>query len=770
MTIIIYLFLAIFGLGLISRILLQIAKVPLLGVDLSTAVNERRHLWWNAALELLAYKPEITVLGLFFMVLWPSIIFLNIFLLAQLLELFFPGGKRIPFPWVGSYSTFPLIMGSIWVLVQVAFGILFDRSRSKWWKIGLGFIILVSIVAEGWLATLRASLLLSGEEMVSPTLWDVIILKGPILAGFIGIIIPSAEIPTGTIAYKEFIDPLLKAVPRWVGGIIILLWYAIASWLFLDIIILPHSMTFLKGEFKKVVSGLNRLKVKANTLKEETSRLDNKPKDINSLDAEISKLGKDINEKNERWNKLFEEAEIKIKNAGSSYDIETLKRKEVRNLKTQFEKDTRDMEDKSDLVYSEIKEGCNKLREWIIKVQKCKDMLQEIEDEEKSLKNEYEDLNKQAGEINLFFKDQTSFRLDNLATPQMSEFERLKRRTMDESNPLGRDRSLKELNWCIAVTNEIKGMGDKMNGTITIIEQMRKRIPDTVPSSPTKTQENEMKAKALQIEDDIIGYKKEKKHRISDLRKDLKSKGFQLGVPWYRRIFLCIALFMLLPLLNGCEKVAKEVKKNEKSRFVIVLLDETSSFILEQGGAKVHFWSEIIPWTSRIVDSLNPGEGFGLIGIDDHGFDTEDIRINLEVMDENPLKVVTQKKELKKRVKELTMRKGSKATDIMGALSHAAYLLNNMERKYQGVIVVFSDMVQTAGELSNEPRGNFPAGTKGYCFYVNATGKGKWEMLLSKWDSIFEGLNLEVRRPDGKLHFYQRGEMKQAFENAFGSR
>lgn len=770
MTIIINLLLAVFGLGLISRVLLKIVKKPLFGEKLSTAVNEIRHLWWNAAKKLLSYKPEATVLGLFFVVLWPSIVFLNIFLLAQLLELYFPGGERIAIPLVGSYSTFPLIMGGIWVLVQVAFGILFDRTRSIWWKILLAVIIIFSIGAEGWLAHLRANLLLSGEEMVSPTLWDIIILKGPILAFFIGIIIPSAEIPTGTIAFKEFIAPLLKAIPMWVGGIIILLWYFIASLLFpdiTDIIILPNSMAFLKNEFKKVLKGLNSLKGRVDSLGEETNGLDNTPKDINSLEIEISKLKNDINENNEIWNKLLEKAENNIKNAGSPYDLEALKRKEIRNLKTRFKRDARDMKLKSDLVYSNIKEGYIKLRRWIKKIRNCKNMILKIEHEKNIIKTSYRHLNDQAGEINLLFREPTSFEPHFLADFQVEEFKRIKGRTINGNNPSVIDRSIKELNWCIAVTNQIEGLEEKINEPINIIEQVKGRIPDAVPPLPT----NDLITKVLQIEANILEFNQEIKQRICDIKKDLKRKGYQLGMAWYRRIFLSIALFMLFPLLNACDKIAEEIGKNEKPRFVIVLLDETGSFALEQEGVKTQFWSEIIPWASRIVDSLNPGEGFGLIGIDDQGFDTEDIRISLEVMDEGVLKANIQKKELKKRVKELTRREGANYTDIMGALSHAAYLLNNMEGKYQGIIVIFSDMVQTQKKgLSDELKCHFPDGTKGYCFYVNATGQGKWDFLINKWDAIFKGLNLDVKKPDGKLHFYQRGEMKQAFKNTFGSR
>jgi len=231
------------------------------------------------------------------------------------------------------------------------------------------------------------------------------------------------------------------------------------------------------------------------------------------------------------------------------------------------------------------------------------------------------------------------------------------------------------------------------------------------------------------------------------------------------KYILCV--FLLLQLI-GCEKISEVIGKTERLRFVIVLVDETGSFALSQNNEETHFWEEVIPWVGRIVDRLRPGEGFGLIGIDGHGFDTNDVRIGLETLDEGVLRAIGQKRVLKERVRELTRRRGAPATDIVGALYHAAYFLDRLDQRYQGVIVIFSDMMQTPWEtLGGAENLSFPYGTKCYAFYVNATGRTAWDNLVSTWGPILERARVEIYRDDGNIHFYQRGEMEKVFNSIF---
>jgi hypothetical protein len=223
------------------------------------------------------------------------------------------------------------------------------------------------------------------------------------------------------------------------------------------------------------------------------------------------------------------------------------------------------------------------------------------------------------------------------------------------------------------------------------------------------------------------------------------------------KIFL---LCLILLLSSGCN-----IKLPEPHlRFVIVLADETDSFALyEHGEITTMFWQEILPYIAKIANNLQPGEKFCVIGIDEHGFDTDDVRIPIITLDENPLKAVQQKKKIIKDIKNLSRRKEKhRSTDILGALYHAAHFLNKQkDNTHEGLVIIFSDMIQEPKfpTLKDAEKLKFPPKINIYCYYVNATGRDKWEKIVNRWVTILKPTNLEIT----KDCFYQRGEMQSQF-------
>jgi hypothetical protein len=225
------------------------------------------------------------------------------------------------------------------------------------------------------------------------------------------------------------------------------------------------------------------------------------------------------------------------------------------------------------------------------------------------------------------------------------------------------------------------------------------------------------------------------------------------------------SIFLWLQII-GCDG------EKTKPRFVIVLMDETVSFRVDT----TQFWPEVCSLTVKIVRALEAGEGFCVIGIDDHGFDTDDMRIGMTVLNDNPLAIVQQKNELIRRVRGLAPRRANRPyTDILGSLHQAANLLKG-EANHRGVIAVFSDMIQTPRfPTTNEAAAlSFPKGTEIYCFYVNATkeyhgttGQEWWDRITGAWIPIFEHAGLKYKDDDGTPQFYQRGKSKYAIESIF---
>ncbi len=232
------------------------------------------------------------------------------------------------------------------------------------------------------------------------------------------------------------------------------------------------------------------------------------------------------------------------------------------------------------------------------------------------------------------------------------------------------------------------------------------------------------------------------------------------------RILILFVGVGLLFQITGCggDEVAP--------RFVIVLMDETMSFRIDT----TQFWPEVRSHVEKIVGKLEPGEGFGIIGIDDHGFDTDDIRLEMTVLNQNLLLLNRQKRELIRKVRELNPRHANRPyTDILGALYQTANLLKG-EENHRGVVAVFSDMIQTPRFPSvNEASAlSFPKGTEIYCFYVNATkeyhgttGQEWWDRITGAWIPIFEQAGLKYKDDNGTPHFYQRGKSEYAIESIF---
>ena len=67
------------------------------------------------------------IAGLF----WPAVVLLNLLLLAQVMELFFPGGDRIVLGTFGTYSAFALVAGALFSSSQSLFGLVVGESETE---------------------------------------------------------------------------------------------------------------------------------------------------------------------------------------------------------------------------------------------------------------------------------------------------------------------------------------------------------------------------------------------------------------------------------------------------------------------------------------------------------------------------------------------------------------------------------------------------------------------------------------------------------------
>ena len=222
-------------------------------------------------------------------------------------------------------------------------------------------------------------------------------------------------------------------------------------------------------------------------------------------------------------------------------------------------------------------------------------------------------------------------------------------------------------------------------------------------------------------------------------------------------IFICISVVALSFLLAGCKCSFDGPTSSPSNIRVIVLVDETDSFRViidneQSAGGKdtIQYWEAVKPLVIQIVKKLDPGDQFVFIGIDEKGFQTDDVRIPFEIIDESYLKAEQQKKRIIREVRELERKKDiHNATDILGALKHSA----SLDSGYQTRIFCFSDMQQFPPLNPQEATGlKFSQDTKVY-FFLNTVGEQEWNRTVSIWKPIIEGAGLKFvdKGPDANF-------------------
>ena len=220
---------------------------------------------------------------------------------------------------------------------------------------------------------------------------------------------------------------------------------------------------------------------------------------------------------------------------------------------------------------------------------------------------------------------------------------------------------------------------------------------------------------------------------------------------------LCISglwgsMLLIMLCLAGCGG------KSRQGALVLFVFDETSSFV-EDG-----YWAESIRLARVTVDQLAPGDAVGIIGIDHHGFDTDDIRLPVTVLSRSTIRAVTDRMAVKASLSSLQPRKSSSGfrvpngntrgtptgTDTLGALDHAAQLAAYFPQRRVRV-VLFSDM-------RNEPitgpsgysgvRRLFIGDCRAKAYFVDESGGSEWKTRVTRWTTTLNKHGLACRSTD----------------------
>lgn len=354
----VWLFILILLVGAIARLF----KKPLFGVKVYKRVNEFLEWMGKTIGSLLSTTPKgATVIGFILAPVWLSIVCLNVLLLAQILEMWFPTEERgIILPLLGHYSIYPMIMGFLWAVIQTVLGMILEKTNSKHGKTGLVAVIIASIFLETYLAYCRALIFGNVEEIAYSTMWDSMMVKGgPVVASFVGFLVPLSEVLIGMFAYTQFIEPMFIPVLRWVGGIICLIWYIIVWWLYgTDLVFLPPSVTILIKKAKGLQKRRQQLELNIEDLNPFRMRLLEVVQEILNLNKEKETIKDKVEKLVTNWNESREQIKENIETATPF------------QLKKDIKLQIKEQRYAIDVAFYEINKECNVLQQKVGKLDK----------------------------------------------------------------------------------------------------------------------------------------------------------------------------------------------------------------------------------------------------------------------------------------------------------------------------------------------------------------------------------------------------------------
>ncbi len=401
----------IFLLGLVQRVFWWAGKLRKeklyapFGIRVCQWVYDARPQWIGHGKGLFLYKPEgATVTGAFFAMIWPALVVFNVALLAQILEMWLPAGGRIRFPWLGTYAVFPLIAGFLWAITQTLLGVsckMTDGRKisGKLLKVMLGFIVFLTIVFEAGLAIYRARMLAAGEEMLTTSLVDKFIFQyGPLMAGFLGLVVPIGESWIGGTGYVKFVAPVTgAAASRWVPGILVLGWSLVAGWLcgfyperpcVQEEVIVSPSVANLPRNTPKLEGQVNSLYRQVQRLQERMLSIKDRPEAFDSLQPILDEFQNRQDQKKQQWKSNTDELYPAVEQTATRGGLRRIKRA-IKVKKATIDDEARNIQRELNLLGRRIITLPRDIKQWKRTIDQFRNELKETTERAKSLKSSY---------------------------------------------------------------------------------------------------------------------------------------------------------------------------------------------------------------------------------------------------------------------------------------------------------------------------------------------------------------------------------------------
>ncbi|HLJ54224.1 MAG TPA: hypothetical protein VKT77_04240 [Chthonomonadaceae bacterium] len=201
-----------------------------------------------------------------------------------------------------------------------------------------------------------------------------------------------------------------------------------------------------------------------------------------------------------------------------------------------------------------------------------------------------------------------------------------------------------------------------------------------------------------------------------------------------------------LPLLNGCAPAetstpayAARSADAPKGRMLVIILDETASFCDQ--------WDQAVKTASAGVRELYPGDSCVVIGLDDHSWNSDDVRVAMTTLPLSTLPAAQAKANLAESIRKLRQRPTSSGftvngkprgappgTDTAGALDYAAYLARDAGNRAV-TVAMFTDLENEPPKVETARRdpNPLPRFTHLFVYQIRSRGGNDTTKRIGEW-------------------------------------
>jgi hypothetical protein len=213
------------GFYFFTRIPWWMKKVCVPSAGVVEMVRAEAPLWRVQARKWIFAIPErLSVWGFFTFLIWPVMVFLNLLLLAQVLEIVPPGGERIRVWSLGSYTLLSLLGGALFSISQTVFAVAAGEAKRKSLVVVFLVLLLFTIGVQMGLAGYCAATFVDRYPPDAGSAGHQLVSNGVPMAMLQSSAIPLAHTVLGFVAVPRFVLPLTAYLPRLVLGSLYWAW------------------------------------------------------------------------------------------------------------------------------------------------------------------------------------------------------------------------------------------------------------------------------------------------------------------------------------------------------------------------------------------------------------------------------------------------------------------------------------------------------------------------------------------------------------------